>query len=412
MLKNLFHFWSGYVIIRIEGKNTEHFLNNCACDNLLIQKIRRHGTEFASAEISPRLYHRLKLYARDFDCSVSVVKRGGLPFLMLRLKKRKTFCVGFVVAIILIVWLCSRVWVIEIPEADPARKQEISQILHENGVVCGMPKSSLNASKLQQDVLAMHPEYTRFYTVVKGTKLTVDVRYSSKKPNIDPADRARNIVASHSGVIEKITVRRGHGMVSEGMYVSEGQLLISGVTHITDYGDLYVFAEGDIIARTEKTFKEALPLKYTARIKTGKITKKYCINIFGREFNLFLKPPAYTHYDGEITEKPLKFFGEYFLPASLRIYCYNEVCPSPETRSAEDAEKELKSRLYSMLVASVGEKNILSHSFSVNTSEESVTVTLTAECIENIGKSAEITFEQKPFLRENITPEAIKSETT
>ncbi len=411
MFKNLFHFWSGYVIIRIEGKNTEQFINGCVSGNLPFRMLKRHGSAFASAEISPRLYHGIKLFARDYDCRISVIKRGGLPFLLLRLKKRKTFCMGFAAAIILLVWLCSRVWVIEIPEPDPAGKLKIAAILRENGIVCGMPKSALNASRLQQEVLSMYPEYTRFYADVHGTKLTVDVRYGSEVPEIDPADRARNIVAAHDGVIEKLVVRRGHSVVSAGAFVTEGQLLISGVTPITNYGDLYVFAEGDVLARTERVFSDSLPLKYTGRIKTGKSTKKYCITLFGKEFNLFLKAPSYTHYDGEISETPLKFFGEYFLPGSVRIYKYNEVSPTPVTRTGDEAEKELKTRLYTLLVSTVGEKNIISHSFDVRASEESVTVTLKAQCLENIAKSVEITFEEKPFLRENITPEAITQTT-
>ncbi len=412
MLKKLFHFWSGYVIIRIEGKNTEAFLNACVSDNMHLLALKRHGREFASAEIPPGLYHSVKLYARDYDCRISVLKRRGLPFFIQKLKKRKTFCMGFAAAVILLVWLCSRVWVIEIPEPDPVQQQKISSILRDSGIVCGMPKSGLNATKLQQEVLSMYPEYTRFYAEIHGTKLTVDVRYSTKVPEIDPADRARNIVAAHSGVIEKLIVRRGHSTVSEGAAVTEGQLLISGITPITNYGDLYVFADGDVFARTERVFTESLPLRYTDRIKTGQTTKKYCISLFGKEFNLFLKPPAYAHYDGEITERPIKFFGEYFLPASLRTYCYNEVVPSPAERNPTDAEAELKARLYTLLISTVGEKNLLSHSFDVTTSEENITVTLKAQCRENIAKSAEITFEQKPFLRENITPGAIRPDTT
>ena len=408
MLKKLFHFLSGYVIIRIEGKSTEQFLNGCVSGGLCLSMLRRHGNEVATAEIPPRLYHSIKLFARDYDCRISVVKRGGLPFFLLRLKKRKVFCMGFAAAIILFVWLCSRVWVIEIPEPDPSYNLKIASILRENNIVCGMPKNALNPSALQQNVLAMHPEFTRFYAEVRGTKLTVDVRYSSKAPEIDPAGRTCNIVASHGGVIEKMVVRRGHGVVSEGTVVSEGQLLISGITPITNYGDLYVFADGDVFALTTRELTESLPLKYTERIKTGKSTKKYCVTILGKEFNLFLKTPSYTHYDGEITEKPLKFFGEYFLPGAVRIYRYDEVTPTNITRSAEDARRELESRLFTLLKSTVGVANIVSHQFEVSSTKNVVTVTLKARCRENIAKKAEITFEEKPFLRENITPEAIK----
>lgn len=409
MFKNLFHFCFGYVIIRIEGKNTEQFLNRCIAENLCPRKLKRHGREFASGEIPPGIYHRLKLYARDFDCKISVIKRGGMPFLLIKLKKRKTFCMGFAAAVILLVWLCSRVWVIDIAETDPNLQRSISSVLRENGIVCGMPKSSLNALALQQEVIAAHPEYTRFYAEIHGTRLTVDVRFGATKPDIDPADKAANIVASRSGIVEKLVVRRGREAVAEGTAVTQGQLLISGITPINNYGDLYVFSDGDVFARTDRVLSETLPLKYTKREKTGNISKKYCLTLFGKNFNLFLKAPSYTHYDGTITQKPLKFFGEYFFPASLRVYEYSEVSPTTASRTAESAEKELKTKLYASLAVSVNEKNILSHSFDVKKTDKSVTVTLYAKCRENIAKTVEIALESKPFLRENITPEAIAS---
>ncbi len=407
MFNFLFHFLLGYVIIRIEGKNTEHLINRCMDEKPGLSGLRRHGNEYATAEISPKIYHRIKLYARDLGCKISVVRRGGLPFLLLRLKKRKVFCFGFLFAVVAIVWLCSRVWVIDIAETDPMRRQQISQLLTDYGVVCGMPKSALNSSKLQQAILANHSEYTRFRAEAEGTVLRVEVRYATPPPEAVPTDRVRNLVAASDGVIERIVVRSGEAAIAQGASVKAGQLLISGVTTVTDHGNLYVYADGDIIARTNKKLSRSLPLNYFERIKTGRVTKKYHVNIFGKNFNLFFRPPDYSHYDGVITEKPVKFFGEYFLPITLRIYEYNEVAPTPKTRSDKEAEEELKKNLLAELYAITGEKNVMSYSFETEKTPEDITVTLQAECLESIGKPVEITFENRPFLRADINPEAI-----
>lgn len=409
MFNYLFHFLSGYVIIKIEGKNTELFLNCCVNENLGLRKIKRRGREFAQAEISPKMYYRLKLYARDCDCKISVLKRIGFPFLLMRLKKRKTFCLCGIAAVILLVWLCSRVWVIDIRETDPVKRNIISEILKDNGVVCGMPRSLLDPELLQQEVLVLHNEYTRFWAEAKGTRITVDVRYAKSIPDIDPSQKVCNIVAEKNGIIQKLVVRRGHPVVTEGMYVTRGQLLVSGITPVNNYGDLYVYSDADVIANTTYTFSDSLPLEFSQRIKTGKSTKKYCVNIFGKDFNLFLKAPEYTHYDGEITEKNIRFFGEYFLPVKIRVYNYNEIRPTPRTRSPEEAESLLKSRLISLLNSVAGEKNVLETDFTVTVANKTVTVTLNAKCLENISKVSEITYDEKPFLRENITPEAINN---
>jgi len=409
MFKYLFHFLSGYVIIKIEGKNTEQLLNRCVNERLPLCKLKRHGREFATAEISPKLYYRLKLYARDCDCKIRIIRRMGFPFLLQRLKRRKAFCFFGIFAVIILVWLCSRIWVINILETDPVKKHIISEILKDNGIVCGMPRSMIDSEALQQEVLVRHSEYTRFWAEAKGTRLTVDVRYSTPYPPLDPTDKVSNIVAKKNGIIRKIVVRRGEAAVTEGMSVTQGQLLVSGITHINNHGDLYVYSDADVIALTSYSLTDSVPLEFSQRIKTGKSTKKYCINAFGKDFNLFFKTPGYTHYDGEITEKNLRFFGEYFLPLKIRVYSYNEVKPTPVSRTVQEAEELLKSRLTTLLHTTAGEENVLESEFTVNVTGKTVTVTLNAKCLENIAAVSEISYEDKPFLREDITPQAIKN---
>ena len=376
-------------------------------EKLCTGHIRRFGREYASAEIAPRCYHLIKLYANDCGCKISVMRRGGLPFLWLKLKKRKVFCLGSAMAVIMLVWMCSRIWVIDIALTDPIQKQKVSDILKENNIVCGMPKSDLDPKELQQKVLMNHGEFTRFMAELHGTRLTIDVRYAHPIPQLDPTDKVGNVVASKSGLVEKMTVRRGHPAVTEGMYVAQGQLLISGITPVPAHGNLYVYADGDVFATTEQTLTSTLPVTVTARVKTGKVTKKHCLRIFGKNFNLFFKAPDYTHYDGFISEKNLSFGGEYFLPVSLLTYQYFEVEPVAETRNPAQLEQSAKESLLAQLTTSVGEKNIIDYTYEVSKTSDLVTVTLRAKCRENIAKTEEIYFEEPPFLRKDITPKAI-----
>ncbi|MDP4118517.1 MAG: sporulation protein YqfD [Bacillota bacterium] len=396
MLNYLFHFLTGYVIIKIEGHGIENFLNACAKENIKIHGLKRHGREYATGEIYPSVYHRAKLYARDNKCKISVVHRGGMPFALRRMKKRKTLCIGFIVALFLLMWLCSRIWVIDILETDPERCGKIAMVLQENNIVTGMPRHSLKPFELQQEVLATHDEYSWFWVELKGTHVSVDVRYRTPPPEIVDEDKTCNLIASKSGLITHMIVRMGQPAVKEGSAVKEGQLLVSGVVPNSVVGALYVHSDADIIAKTTHTASLSENITIIRRIKTGNITKKYSMVLFGKNFNLFLKAPGYKHYNGIVHEKRLKLFGDYFMPVSLRTCEYSEIVPTPTVRDKTTVEESLKTRLREDLEISVGAKNILSFNFETQASPDgTVTVTMRAECLENIVNPVEITFSGK-----------------
>ncbi len=407
MLKYLFHFLTGYVIIKIEGGAIEHFLNLCAAEKLRITGLKWRGSQYATGEILPSVYHRIKLFARDNGCKISVIRRGGMPFMLKRMKKRKVLLVSFFVVLFILFWLCSRIWVIDIAEHDPEKRAEIAMILEKNGVKAGMPRHALKPFVLQQEVLGMHRQFSWFWVEIKGTHATVEVRYSKTPPEVVPADKICNIVASKNGIIQRMVVRSGKPMVKEGASVKEGQLLVSGVVPNSYISAMYVHSDADITARTNVTLSKSASTYITKRIKTGKHEKKYSVSIAGKNFNLFFKTPDFKHYDGEIIEKRLRLFGDFYMPVTVRTYEYHETNPTTHQVSAENVEAELKAALYMDLCTSVGEANILAYDYHTENTGEVITVTIKAECIENITLQEEITFENRPFLPIDINKDTI-----
>ena len=407
MLNYLFHFLTGYVIIKIEGRGVENFLNLCNSENIHIRKLRRRGNEFATGEINPSFYHHIKLFSRDCGCKISVSKRCGMPFTFMRLKKRKAFCIGFFVSAFLLLFLCSRIWVINLNETDYEKRELLKTVLAENGVKSGMPRRELKPFDIQKNVLGTHSEYSWFWIEVKGTVADVQVRYKKQPPEVHDSYDICNIVSDKSGIIEKITVRSGVPAVEQGTAVTEGQLLVSGVVPNAVMSAMYVHSDADITAKVPKSITKTAPLNVTERIKTGVSEKKYSITLFGKPFNLFLKSPAFKHYDGNIYEKHFKLFGDFYLPVTFRTYVYNEVKPVQKRIEPITAEEELKNELYAELKNTVGEENIVSKEFAANRTDNEVTVTMKAECLEKIGKKTEITFENKPFVPKDISKSTI-----
>ena len=77
-------FFNGRVTVKVSGKGTERFINVLTRDDLPIWNIKRHGTETITFNMRLKDAKSIRRYARKSNCSVSFLRRNGLPFLFRR----------------------------------------------------------------------------------------------------------------------------------------------------------------------------------------------------------------------------------------------------------------------------------------------------------------------------------------
>src|SRR5690554_3884232 len=108
------NFLRGYVIIRVEGLTLERFLNLAATNDIYLWDINR--VDYAILEMKATIegFRALKEVIKKVGCRVEIVEKRGLPFILYRLKYRKMLGFGFIVFFILIIFLSSIVWDIDI----------------------------------------------------------------------------------------------------------------------------------------------------------------------------------------------------------------------------------------------------------------------------------------------------------
>src|SRR3954471_144933 len=87
-------FLYGKVTVKVTGKGIERFLNVLTRNGLLIWHVKRHGTETITFKMKLKDAKNIRLYARKSECSISFLRRSGVPFLMKRLFKNSGFLVG------------------------------------------------------------------------------------------------------------------------------------------------------------------------------------------------------------------------------------------------------------------------------------------------------------------------------
>ena len=93
-----------------------------------------------------------------------------------------------------------------------------------------------------------------------GTHAEVQIReYEESKKEQETGVLGANIVAGKSGLVEDVRVYQGNVVVSSGMYVEKGDLLVSGLYDSERVGFRYTRASGEVMARTTSEILIEIP---------------------------------------------------------------------------------------------------------------------------------------------------------
>ena len=97
---SLLRIWSlvrGYVVISVEGKHIERFINMAVSQGFILQDIFQPRDNLMIAKVNLSVYPRLRHIARASKCKLRIRKKKGLPFLLVRMRSRKMLVAGAIV---------------------------------------------------------------------------------------------------------------------------------------------------------------------------------------------------------------------------------------------------------------------------------------------------------------------------
>ena len=93
-MKRKSEFRRGYVKVRIQGEQTERFLNLCRARNIRIFDLRRETDQSLTGCFRVPDFFRLSPVHRKTKVKIHILEKHGLPFFFYRSKKRKAFLLG------------------------------------------------------------------------------------------------------------------------------------------------------------------------------------------------------------------------------------------------------------------------------------------------------------------------------
>lgn len=322
----LIRFLKGYVRIRLSGYSPERFINLCGNHNILLWDIQNHGS-FYTMSVSLKAFRQLKKITRKTGTRVVITKRCGLPFLMVKVQKRKIFLSGIILSLLFWILMSGYIWNIRITGNHYVTEEVLMDFLSENNIKTGMKKKQLAMEDVEKKIRNEFPVVTWTSARMDGTSLVIQIRENEKLPEIKEGeegtpDEGYDLVADRDGTIVGMITRSGCPVVKEGDMVQKGDILVEGCVPImNENGEVkrYEYCRADADVRLSFSFDREwkFPEKYEYRTYTGREKKGLWMLVGKRVFHLGLPGKAYREGDCIMETEQMRLFGNFLIPFYL-----------------------------------------------------------------------------------------------
>jgi similar to stage IV sporulation protein len=381
----LWNFFRGYAIIIVEGLKIERFINMAISNGIFIWDIKKQSYTSISAKIGLESFSKMREIVRKTDCTIEIKEKRGFPFLWKNLKRHKLFAASVLILVAMIYIMCSYIWMIEIVGTKNIDPKTVLQIVNEEGLKEGVRKSKLDRHSIENRVLINLTSLSWVGIQIRGTKATVEVVEKREEPELISKMDACDIIASKSGVISKILVLNGDGVVKDGTTVKKGQVLVSGTINRENTETRLVHSLAQITARTWHEDAEEMELQQIEFKETGRKETHYKLKVLDKEFGLKKMIP-YDEYIESREEKNIISFGDYIFPIKLISNKFQELVKVPKTLTVEQAKKRCEERLNERLKLQLSQDAVvLDKKIVYYEDKKSVKAKITVEILEEIG---------------------------
>lgn len=393
-MRRIINFFRGSVELIVTGPFPERFLNLCAQKGLSfwgIQWLENGGVRII---VSRWNYRRAVELGERAQCTVEAAQSRGAPAFLSRFQKRYALLVGMALSLAAVCILSQFILWVEVTGNETVPTAEIVTELRRLGLRPGAYGGWVDEGELARALLVRVEGLSWCAVNLHGTRAEVIVREAVKPPKLEDESVCGDVVARAPGIVDHMEVLEGEPAVAEGSTVLEGDVLISGqfLNPVPQYSEVQpdqrqVRAAGRVYARTWRTLAASIPLEVRVKSYTGQEESRWALHILGWRVNFYGNSRISTAgYDKMTDVWTARLPSGQEMPLSLS----RETMRAYETAEAEldlsAAQTMLEERLLAALKERVGEGEILSTAYIAKIDGGALTVTLTAECREEIGK--------------------------
>ena len=392
-LKIWLNYIIGFVNIKVESYFLERFINICISKKIILWNIKRKKSSILYANISIKDYKRLKEITRKTKSRVKIEGKKGLPFLLHKYRKRKIFLGFFIFVLIGLIITSNFIWNIEITGNNEISRQEVIQVLNQNGLKIGTSKNKIDTSSLINNVRLQRDDIAWIGISIKGTNAIVEIKETDKAPEILDKDEFCNIISNKNASITKINVQNGTASVNVGDIVKIGDTLVLGYMEGKYTGIRYVHSSADIEAKVWYSKKDKFYFNQEINVPTGATEEKFSINFNNFKINLHKTLSKFKNYDTINESKKLMLFSNFYLPVEIIKTTNYEYEKQNKTYTEEELIEIATKQLEEQLEQEIENKeNILNKQVNVYKNEDYIEVEVIYEVLESIGIKEKIIF--------------------
>ena len=398
MLKKAVKLLRGSVCVRAKSAYPERMLNLCSARGIEFWDVRWIDDTALSFCVARGDLRALRRAAEGCGAEVSIERTAGTPFFFARLRRRHALFTGGILCAALLLVNSLFIWDFEVTGNETVPTETILHALREHGVHRGTFIYSFRSQDICNRVLPELKDLCWVAVNVRGCKAYVQVRERVRAPERVNESEPTNVIAAKPGLITKVRALDGEKRVLPGTSVQQGQLLIAGVvdtggTEKPSVTTRFLAGKGEVWARTWYDLTVRVPLTYEKKVYTGKEKRSHTLIWGENRLKIGAKGSSICNVDCDKIKNQTQWtlFGLFALPVTWEtetLLPYElEVTP----RSRADAEAQGKDMLETYLTALLGETgSVTQRRFSTAVEGDTLVVTLSAECEEQIGKEVPI----------------------
>lgn len=314
MYRQIVHFLQGQVLVRIECGCPERMLNLCGARGIPFWELTWESPVCLTLRAVGRDLPRLRQAAEDAGGSLHLCRSGGVPVFWRRLRRRYVLLAGAVLALVLMFGGNLVIWDFQVSGNDTVPTETILRALEDYGITVGSPGLHIDQETMRNHVLLALPEVSWLAVNVRGCVAHVQVVERHRPPKAADRSTVTNIVARRAGLITKMEALEGQAMVLPGATVTEGQLLISGVSETEHIGARFVHSMGAVWARTWYELSVSVPLQITQPAAGSRSHSRWALDI-GKHRIKFYGKGSITGVDCD----KITYYKPFTLPGGLRL---------------------------------------------------------------------------------------------
>ena len=389
MMVDFFRWARGYVYFEARGKKLERFIGLCLKERLFLWSPKKEG-ERLTGFMTAGDYRRIRPCARQSRTRVRVAKKGGLPFVLRRFRRRPGLFIGLFLSLGMLYLSTFFLWDVEFVGNGKIPTDELAAFLAERGVAAGTFKPTMNVKEVQEEAILHFSDLSWIAVNVMGGKARVEVREGTPVPDRVNHTRPQNLVAAKAGEILRVEDYDGQAVVQPGDQVLPGDLLISGILEDASGKVTLRQALGEVVAKTRYEREITVPLFETQNLPTGRLVKRYVLRIYGLELPLYFdsKPPfalcsetAYLH-----EWKPF----DHFFGLAVREEIFHELEPCNVSHTEAEAKEMAQVLLEADLTETLPDVKIVKRELSASCDAFVYTLRAKIFCEERIEIPKEI----------------------